>query len=446
MKNGAIDLVAGAKKALRLLLALKNRLPLPTCDTLFLAQPIRMKEGIQMFPFEVSFPTHIYFGVGELKRLGQAARTVGKKALLVTGGNAAKRTGLLDRVQKLLREAEVDSILFDKIEPNPRTATVDAGAALAREHGCDFVLAAGGGSVMDAAKAIAAAAKSGRPIYDYMRGNPDGTGKWLVPVAEALPLMTVPTVAATGSEANNISVLTHWDTHEKSSINGPALYPKIAILDPSVTYTVPARVTAEACADIFSHLFESYLISAEGTHVQDGITETLIRLVVEHSVTAIEHPDNEEARSTLLWVSTLGISPFANAGRGAGMPLHGVEHPLSGIYDMAHGRGLAILSLPYFKQVILADRPERLARMGRTCFGVTALDNRAAAEAAIEAVRQWYARMGITERLSDFGVTRDALAGMAEEAVIIGGRGVGYLPSSRKLNTEDIVSIYEACL
>lgn len=399
-----------------------------------------------MFPFEVSFPTHIYFGVGELNRLGEAARSMGKKALLVTGGNAAKRTGLLDRVQALLQTTGVASVLFDKIEPNPRTSTVDAGAAMAREHGCDFILAVGGGSVMDASKAIAAAARSGRPIYDYMRGNPSGSAKELVPVQEALPLMTVPTVAATGSEANNISVLTHWDTHEKSSINGPALYPKIAILDPSVTYTVPARVTAEACADIFSHLFEAYLISAEGTHVQDGISETLIRLVARHSLTAIEQPDHEEARSTLLWVSTLGISPFANAGRGAGMPLHGVEHPLSGIYDMAHGRGLAILSLPYFEQVILPDRPERLARMGRHCFGVTAEDEREAALATIAAVRTWYERMGITERLADFGVTRDALGKMAEEAVVIGGRGVGYLPSSRKLNAEDIVAIYEACL
>ncbi|MGG1662625.1 iron-containing alcohol dehydrogenase [Brevibacillus sp. NRS-1366] len=399
-----------------------------------------------MFPFEVSFPTHIYFGMGELKRLGQEAKSLGHKALLVTGGRAAKRTGLLDRVQALLQEAQVEHILFDKIEPNPRTMTVDAGAALARDHHCDFILAVGGGSVMDASKAIAAAAKSGRPIYDYMRGNPSGSGQQLVPVHDALPLMTVPTVAATGSEANNISVLTHWDTHEKSSINGPALYPKIAILDPAITFTVPARVTAESCADIFSHLFESYLISADQTNVQDGIAETLIRLVVEHSLTAIEQPNNEEARSTLLWASTLGISPFVLAGRGAGMPLHGIEHPLSGIFDMAHGRGLAILSLPYFEQVILPDRPERLARMGHHCFDIIEEDTHKAALATITAVRHWYERMGITETLSDFGVTKDIMPQMAEEAVHIGGRGAGHLPSSRQLNAEDIIAIYEACL
>lgn len=399
-----------------------------------------------MLSFEVSFPTHIYFGIGEINHLGEKAKRLGSKPLLVTGGNSAKRTGLLARVRTLLEAAQIEAILFDKIEPNPRTTTVDAGAAAAREHGCDFVIALGGGSVMDASKAIAAAALSGRPIYDYMRGNPRGTANELVPVQNALPLLTIPTVAATGSEANSISVLTHWETHEKSSFNGPALFPKIAILDPELTFTVPARVTAEASADIFSHIFESYLISASGTHVQDEISEGLIRSVVEHSLTAIEQPAHAEARATLLWASTLGISPFALAGRGAGMPLHGIEHPLSGIYDMAHGRGLAILSLPYFEQVILADRPERLARMGRKCFGIDITDDQACARATIEAVRQWYERMGITERLSDFGVTRDALPRMAEEAVHIGGRGVGYLPSSRKLNAEEIVSIYEACL
>ena len=399
-----------------------------------------------MLPFEVVFPTHILFGIGTIDQLGAKAAELGRKALLVTGGSSAKRTGLLDRVQTLLKQANLDFVLFDKIEPNPRTSSVDAAAALAREHGCDFVLAVGGGSVMDASKAIAAAAVSGRPIYDYMRGNPKGTAQELVPVQHALPLMTVPTVAATGSEANGTSVLTHWETHEKSSIVGPALYPKISILDPSLTYTVPAHVTAEACADIFSHIFESYLISARGTHVQDGISEALIRLLVQHSLTAIEKPDDEEARSTLLWTSTLGISPFALAGRGAGMPLHGIEHPLSGLYDMAHGRGLAILSLPYFEQIILADRPERLARMGRNCFGIAIDDEQACARATIEAVRSWYAKMGITQRLSDFGVTREALPRMAEEAVHIGGRGVGYLPSSRKLNAEDIIAIYEACL
>jgi alcohol dehydrogenase YqhD (iron-dependent ADH family) len=398
-----------------------------------------------MFPFEVLFPTRVLFGVGESAKIGREAKSLGSKALLVTGGTSAKRTGLLDRVCAQLDAEQVSFVLFDRVEPNPRTTTVDAGASLARETGCDFIIALGGGSVMDAAKAIAVSALSGRPIYDYLRGNPSGSAKELVPIQQALPLMAVPTVAATGSEANGISVLTHWETHEKSSINGPGLIPKLAILDPALTYTVPPRVTAESCADIFSHLYEAYLISAAGTHVQDGFTETLIRLVVQHSVTAIREPEHAEARSTLMWASTLAISPFTLAGRGAGYPLHAIEHTLSGYYDIPHGRGLALLSLPYFEQIILQDRPERLARMGRHCFGVTEADDHAAALATIHAVRDWYLAMGITERLSDFGITRESLLPMARESVRIGGRGADHLSSSRALYENEILAIYEAC-
>lgn len=398
-----------------------------------------------MQPFEVLFPTRILFGVGELVRIGQEAKQLGKKALLVTGGTSAKATGLLERVCDLLEEAGHPFVLFDRVESNPRTATVDAGAKLALEAECDHIIALGGGSVMDASKAIALAAYAKRPIYDYMRGNPSAISKDLFPIEQALPLLTVPTVAATGSEANSISVLTHWESHEKSSVSGPGLYPQVAILDPSLTYTVPYRVTAESCADIFSHLFESYLISASGTNIQDGFTETLIRQVFAYSTVALDHPEHEEARSTLLWASTLAISAFTLSGRGAGYPLHGAEHPLSGFYDIPHGRGLAMLTVPYFRQVILKDRPERLARMGRACFQVSFADDQAAAQATIEAVGQWFARMGITERLSDYEIPREQLSMLAEEAVRIGGRGAGYLASSRPLSADDVLALYEAC-
>lgn len=398
-----------------------------------------------MYSFDIVFPTRILFGTGELNRIGQEAKALGKKALLVTGGSSSKKTGLLDRTSQLLRAEGVEFVLFDGVEPNPRTSTVDEAAAIACKHSCDYIIALGGGSVMDASKAIAAVALSGRSSYDYMRGNPAGLWNELVPVQQALPILTVPTVAATGSEANNISVLTHWETHEKSSINGPALYPKTAILDPSLTYTVPAHVTAESCADIFSHLYEAYLISAAHTHVQDGFTETLIRQVIQFASVAMEKPNDEEARSTLLWASTLAISPFTLAGRKAGYPLHKVEHTLSGYYDIAHGRGLAILSLPYFEQVILQDRPERLARMGRACFGVTHSDDKLAAQETIKAVCDWYTQIGITQRLADFGIKREELPELANETIRVSGSGSDHLASSRPLFADDVLAIYEAC-
>ncbi len=399
-----------------------------------------------MIPFELSFPTRILFGEGELAKIGQEALKLGQKALLVTGGKSAKATGILDKAIASLQQVNLPYVLFDRIEPNPRTTTVDAGAAMARENHCDFIIALGGGSVMDAAKAIAAAALSNRPIYDYMRGNPANLWRELLPIKEALPLMCIPTVAATGSEANHGSVLTHWESHEKSSINGPGMIPKVAILDPTLTYTVPPHITAEASADIFSHLFESYLISNSTSHVQDGFSESLIRNVVHFAPIAMRQPDHAEARATLLWASTLAISAFTRAGRGiAGYPLHQVEHTLSGYYDIAHGRGLAILAIPYFQQIILQDRPERLARMGRECFGVTETDDIAAAQATIPAVQAWFAQLGITQRLADFSIPREVLPDLAAEAVRIGGNGSGYILGSRQLKTEDVLAIYEAC-
>lgn len=398
-----------------------------------------------MFPFDLSFPTRIIFGTGESSWIGKEVKTFGNKVLLVTGGKSARSTGLLDRVIHLLTTEQISYVLFDQVEPNPRTTTVDQGAQLARVQKCDLILAVGGGSVMDAAKAIAVGAHSGRPIYDYMRGNPNGLWRELTPIPSALPIITVPTVAATGSEANNLSVLTHWETHEKSSISGPGLLPKLAILDASLTYTVPPQVTAEACADIFSHLFEAYLTDTHKQHVQDGFTESLIRQVVSFAKIAMDNPNNEEARATLLWTSTLAISPFTLGGRSGGYPLHQAEHTLSGYYDISHGRGLAILSIPYFQQIILEDRPERLARMGRECFGVQYHNDREAAEATIEAIAAWYQQLGITQRLSDFGITRESLAVMAKESIRIGGRGADHIKSSRHLYASDILSLYEAC-
>ncbi|MET3291745.1 UNVERIFIED_CONTAM: alcohol dehydrogenase YqhD (iron-dependent ADH family) [Brevibacillus sp. OAP136] len=398
-----------------------------------------------MIPYEVSFPTRVLFGCGELTKIGSEAAKLGHKALLVTGGKAVRAAGILQRAIQYLTESNVTPILYDRIEPNPRTSSVDAGAALAREHACDLVIAIGGGSVMDAAKMIALTAKSQRPAYDYMRGNPDGLFAQLATITDALPIITVPTVAATGSEANEKSVLTHWDTHEKSSMSAPALFPRTALLDPTLTYSVPSRVTAESSADIFSHLFEAYLISAPSTHVQDGITESLIRQVVHFAPIAFAEPRHEEARSTLLWASTLAISPFTLAGRGAGYPLHQLEHPLSGHYDISHGRGLSILALPYFRQIIAHDRPDRLARMGRQCFGVTHPDDQQAAFDTIDAVAAWFARLGITERLADFGIPHAALETLAEDAIRIGGRGSGSIAGSRPISLRDVLAIYEAC-
>jgi alcohol dehydrogenase YqhD (iron-dependent ADH family) len=396
-----------------------------------------------MLNFVLHTPTKIHFGKGTVGKTGEIVKSYAQKVLLVTGRTATKKTGALDKVLDSLKSAGVEAVLFDRVEPNPRAATVDEGAALARKEQCRLIIGLGGGSAMDAAKAIATAALSGRPIADYIRGSKAGLWKTLLPVKEALPIVAIPTLAATGSEANNTAVITNWETKEKSGISGPGLFPKEAILDPELTYTVPANYTADGAVDMFTHLYEGYMTGDEQANVQDEITEGLMRNAVRYAKQAIDFPQDDEARSHLLWTSTLALLGIANAGRGGSFPVHQMEHPLSAYYDISHGRGLAILTPAYFRQIVKADRPHRLARLGRKVFNVTQENDELAAEETIQAVVRWFKEINAFDTLANVGVRREDLRVMAEEAVRIGGRGEGFIPGTRPLYTEDVLRIYE---
>ncbi|ARU59681.1 butanol dehydrogenase [Tumebacillus avium] len=395
-----------------------------------------------MLNFQLSMPTRIIFGRGEVEKAGAEAAKLAGKVLLVTGRTATRKTGVLQRVVSSLEEAGVEVVVFDKIEPNPRTHTVDEGGRIAREEGCELIIGLGGGSPMDAAKAIAAVALSGHPSHEYITGNKTGRWKELLPVQEALPVMTIPTLAATGSEANSGGVLTHEATKEKGGIGGPALFPKVTIIDPELTFTVSPEYTADGAVDMFTHLYEAYLTGEEDAIVQDHLTEGLIRAAVENGPIAVKEPNNYEARAALMWASTLALIGLAGAGRGGSFPMHQMEHTLSAYYDISHGRGLAILAPAYFKRVA-EDRPHRLARMGRNCFGVTEQDDKLAAEQTIIAVIEWFKSMNVYLKLSDLGIKRESLAEMAEESVRVGGRGMGHIAATRDLDIQEVLAIYE---
>lgn len=395
-----------------------------------------------MLNFQLSMPTRIIFGRGEVEKAGAEAAKLAGKALLVTGRTATRKTGVLQRVVSSLEEAGVEVVVFDKIEPNPRTHTVDEGGRIAREEGCELIIGLGGGSPMDAAKAIAAVALSGHPSHEYITGNKTGRWRELLPVQEALPVMTIPTLAATGSEANSGGVLTHEATKEKGGIGGPALFPKVTIIDPELTFTVSPEYTADGAVDMFTHLYEAYLTGEEDAIVQDHLTEGLIRAAVENGPIAVQEPTNYEARAALMWASTLALIGLAGAGRGGSFPMHQMEHTLSAYYDISHGRGLAILAPAYFKRVA-EDRPHRLARMGRNCFGVTEQDDKLAADKTIEAVIKWFESMNVYLKLSDLGIKRESLAEMADESVRVGGRGMGHIAATRDLDVQEVLAIYE---
>ncbi len=397
-----------------------------------------------MLNFTLHTPTRIVFGKGELARAGEIVKEFGSKALIVTGKSSTKQTGVLDRTIQSLEKSGIYYVVYDRVEPNPRAETVDEAAQIARAEKCDVVIGLGGGSSMDAAKAIATVALSGHPIHEYIRGNKTGLWKERLPIMEALPIVTIPTLAATGSEANGGAVITNWETKEKAGINGPALFPKVAILDPELTYTVPGHYTADGAVDMFTHLYEGYVTGDEHANVQDEITEALMRNAVQFAKTAIDHPTDYESRAHLLWTSTLALVGLTNAGRGGSYPVHAMEHTLSAYYDISHGRGLAILVPAYFRLVILKDRPHRLARLGRNVFHVTQADDTEAAKATIEALIRWFQEIGTYDTLKNIGINKEDLLPMAQETVRVGGLGQGTLASTHPLSVDEVLAIYEA--
>lgn len=396
-----------------------------------------------MINFVLHSPTKIHFGQGMVGQAGPVVKDYAKKVLLVTGRTSTKKTGTLQKVMDSLQGSGVEVILFDRVEPNPRATTIDEGGALARDQQCELIIGLGGGSAMDAAKAIATVAVSARPIHEYIRGNRTGLWKTLLPIEQALPIVTIPTLAATGSEANSGAVITNWETKEKSSISGPALFPKAAILDPELTYTVPAHYTSDGAVDIFTHLYEGYMTGDEQAYVQDEITEGLIRSVVRYAKRAVDFPEDYEARSHLLWTSTLALLGIAGAGRGGPFPVHQMEHTLSAHYDISHGKGLAILTPAYFRHIVKVDRPYRLARLGRSVFNVMAENDELAADETIQAVIRWFKEIGAYDTLEQAGIRREDLRMMAEETVRVSGLGQDYIAGTRSIYAEDILHIFE---
>jgi len=331
-------------------------------------------------------PTRIVFGPGSVDRLGEEAKEIGRKAIIVTYPDI-RRIGLLDKVVEDLKAKEVDTLVFEEVEPNPRSSTVDKGARIARDEKVDLVIGLGGGSALDAAKGIMLASTGTESIWHYVNTRVQVTG----PVPS---LIQVPTLAGTGSEVNPGAVITNWETHEKVAIVNPCLWAKVAIVDPEVTITVPKKQTAAGGVDTFSHLVEFYLMPETPLAVNDGIREAVMRVVVKYLPQVLAQLDDIEARTQLSWASTIAMSQLARLGGTVGaMTCHGIEHAVSGYYDITHGDGLAAL-LPAWMKHILPLRRERLDLLGKNVFGKAD---------GIPATEEWLDEVGMKLRLRDLG-------------------------------------------
>ena len=389
--------------------------------------------------FRLHMPTAMVVGPGQFGELGNETAAIGGKALVVTGKSSARKLGLIDRAEKLLGAAGVEMVLFDAIEPNPRHSTCDRAAELARERGCDVVVAIGGGSPMDAAKAIAVSAVTGRSCWDYTN-HVDGRE----PITGALPIVAVPTTAATGSEADAGAVITNWETNEKCVMMSPLVIPKVAILDPELHLSIPPDVTADGCVDILSHYLESYLSGEDDCGVQDRVTEGLMNVVFEWGPVAFRDGGDLRARRELQYASTLALTGMPSNGRGGSWPMHAIEHALSGHYDIAHGRGLAIV-IPRLMRYVHGAAPHRYAQFGARCFDISESKQLDMAGAAIDAFVRWLGSIGEDLTLGDVGIGDEKFDVMAEDVVRNYGDGEK-MPYVKDLYKDDIIEILRMCL
>ena len=285
--------------------------------------------------FEYQNPTRLVFGTGSLSRLGEMAGQYGKRALLVTGGGSVKRSGTFDRAVKSLSDAGISVFECEGVEPNPRITSVNRGATTARKNDCDLIIALGGGSVMDAAKVMAAAVfYDGDPWDMIFHGQPEP----YIPT-KALPLITVPTLAATGSEMNCGAVISNEETKEKSFVQADCLYPKVALLDPELTLSVPKDQTAYGVCDLITHITESYFNGDGDTPIHDRFAEGAILTAMEYGPKAIADGNDLNARAQLQWAATVALNGWIQSGSGSvGYPVHMIEHTVSAYHDVTHAR------------------------------------------------------------------------------------------------------------
>ena len=387
-----------------------------------------------MTNFTYSIPTVVHFGQGQIQKLGAEIAARARKVLVVYGGGSVKRNGVFDDAAEQLKSHGIPWVELPGVEPNPRVATVREGVRLCREEGLNGVLALGGGSAIDCAKGIAAGF--------YYDGDPwDLSAKKLTP-ERALPIFAVLTMAATGSEMDDIAVISNPETNEKESFAGPCCYPAVSILDPTYTYTLPAFQTAAGTADIMSHTFENYFSPIEDNYLADSLAEAILRSCIKYGPKAIQTPDDYEARANLMWNAAWAINGFLNMGKPVAWSVHRMEHELSAFYDVTHGAGLAILT-PNWMRYVLNERTEgRFARYGTAVWDLdAALPARRLAEAAIERTRTFFTSMGLPATLSEIGIGPEHFREMARKARI-GGFDSTFVP----LSVEDIVKIYEMSL
>lgn len=379
-------------------------------------------------------PTKLIFGKHQLSQLAVEMPQYGKNVLLVYGGGSIKGSGLYAKTIDYLNQIGARVFELSGVEPNPRITTVRKGVGICKQEKIDFLLAVGGGSVIDCTKAIAAGAKYDGDAWDLVTKK--------APVTAALPLGVVLTLAATGSEMNAGSVITNWETNEKYGWGSPYVYPKFSILDPVHTFTVPKDQTIYGMVDMMAHVFEHYFHPTEQTLLQDRMCESLLITVMETAPKLLADLESYEHRATILYNGTMALNGMLSMGYQGDWATHNLEHAVSAVYDIPHGGGLAIL-FPNWMKHCLKDNPKRFAQLAERVFGIDSngKTDEEVGLAGIEMLREFWNSIGAPSRLADYDIDDSKLELMADRAMANGEFG-----RFKKLNREDVLTIYRASL
>ncbi|MDR7074354.1 iron-containing alcohol dehydrogenase [Fictibacillus barbaricus] len=361
-------------------------------------------------------PTKLFFGKGEVQQISNFLDK-GLNVLVVYGGGSIKKNGVYEDVIVELNKAGATIFELSGVEPNPRLTTVRKGVDICKTEKIDFILAVGGGSVIDCTKAISAGAKYDGDTWDLITQK--------APIENALPFGTVLTLAATGSEMNSISVITNWETKDKLGWGSPLVYPTFSILDPSYTFSVPRDQTVYGIVDSMSHALESYFHRTENTPMIDGFIESLLRTAIATGPKLLEDLESFEHRETMMYVSTTAFNgTLSNGTDGGDWATHRIEHAISAVYDIPHGGGLAIL-FPNWLEHVLEEDPSRVKQLAVNVFGISP-DNKSDIEAAKEgakALRDFWNSLGAPNKLSDYNIDDSEFDAMVEKTFIKPGVG-----------------------
>ncbi len=385
--------------------------------------------------FSFYSPTYFAFGKDSENQAGQLVKRFGgSKVLLHFGGGSVIRTGLLDRVKKSLEAEGIEYIELGGVQPNPRSGLVYQGIEICRKENVDFILAVGGGSTIDSSKAIAAGTIYDGDFWDFYMGKR---------IEKALPVGTVLTISAAGSEGSPDSVITKEDGMFKRGASGDAIRPKFSILNPALTQTLPPYQTACGVTDIMAHLYERYLTNTKDVEVTDRLIEALLLTMKKEGARAVAEPDNYEARANVMWAGMMAHNNSCGVGRSQDWNSHNIEHELSALYDCAHGAGLAMTMPAVFRYVVKHD-VMRFAQVATRVWGcqMNFADPEKTALEGIDRLQQFLISIGMPSKFADIGAKEEDIPKLVD--VLCNGDGrTGSISGFVSLNEEDCTKIYQ---